>query len=102
MKIKAGDKVIINTGKDRGKEGTVLEAFPREGKVVLDGLNMVKKFVKAGSGKQGGIIDVPAKMDVSNVSYIDPKTKKATRVGYQVDAKGNKTRLAKKSGSAIK
>ncbi|MCB9808772.1 50S ribosomal protein L24 [Candidatus Nomurabacteria bacterium] len=101
MKIKKGDKVIVNTGKDRGKEGIVSQVLAKENKVVIDGMNLRKHFMKAGQGHQGGIIEKPAPLQASNVSLLDPKTKKATRVGYNVDSKGVKTRVTKGSGSKL-
>ncbi len=101
MKIKNGDKVIITTGKDRGKDGVVSEVLKHENKVVIDGMNMRKHFVKSGAGHQGGVIDRPAPIHVSNVAILDPKTKKPTRVGYEINKKGEKQRITKASGSKI-
>jgi len=101
MKIKKGDKVIVRTGKDAGKEGVISQVLRDAGKVVIDGINTRKHFVKAGSGNQGGIIEKSAPMHVSNVAILDPKTNKATRVGYSVDNNGKKTRVTKSSGSTL-
>ena len=101
MKIKQGDKVIVTTGKDAGKEGVVSKVLLDINKVVIDGLNMRKHFMKAGAGNQGGIIEKPAAMNASNVAILDPKTKKPTRVGYSIDKDGKKTRITKASGSTL-
>ncbi len=102
MKLKTGDKVIVISGKDKGKESTVVKVFPKENKVILDGINLVKKHQKAFAGKEGGIIEIPMKIDVSNVAIIDPKTKKPSRVGYIFNSKGKKVRISKKSGAELK
>lgn len=101
MKIKQGDIVIVTTGKDRGKSGTVLRVFPKIEKVLVEGVGMVKKHQRAAGRRQGGqIIDRPSPVHVSNVSIKDPKSGKATRVGYTI-ADGKKTRVAKASGNSI-
>jgi len=103
MKIRKEDKVIIIAGKDKGKTGTVVKAMPKENKVVVEGMNLAKKHIKPqGQGNKGEIIEKAMPIDVSNVSLIDPKTKKATRVRLEKDAKGNINRVAVKSGSVIK
>ena len=101
MKIKQGDKVIVRTGKDAGKEGVVSQVLRAVDKVVIDGINTRKHFVKAGAGHQGGIIEKAAPLHVSNVAILDPKTKKPTRVGYSIDKDGKKTRVTKSSGSTL-
>lgn len=101
MKIKQGDIVIVTTGKDRGKSGTVLRVFPKIEKVLVEGVGMVKKHQRAAGRRQAGqIIDRPSPVHVSNVSIKDPKSGKATRVGYTI-ADGKKTRVAKASGNSI-
>ncbi len=114
MHIKKGDKVQVITGKDKGKQGEVLAVFRKENRVVVKGVNMIKKHQKPSNAMpNGGIIEREAKIDASNVMHIDPKTKKPTRVGYtyKQDKKGNeelgkngkpiKVRYAKKSGEII-
>jgi large subunit ribosomal protein L24 len=99
MKIKKGDTVIVTTGKDRGKSGTVLRAFPRDAKVLVEGVNIVKKHKRANRESTAGqIVEITMPIDVSNVSLKDPKGGKATRVGYKIEG-GKKVRIAKKSGS---
>ncbi|AIF68313.1 MULTISPECIES: 50S ribosomal protein L24 [Terribacillus] len=101
MHVKKGDKVKVITGKDRGKEGTILEAYPKKDRVLVEGINIVKKHAKPSQDNpQGGILEIEAAIHVSNVMLIDPKTGEPTRVGYEVKD-GKKVRIAKKSGQAI-
>ncbi len=101
MKIKKGDKVIVRTGKDKGKTGTVLTVFPLENKVLVEGLNLKKNFVKAAGNVKAEIVARPAPMHTANVMVIDPATKKPTRIGYSYGTDGKKVRIAKKTGKAI-
>ncbi|MBP1970873.1 large subunit ribosomal protein L24 [Virgibacillus natechei] len=101
MHVKKGDKVKVITGKDSGKEGTILEAYPKKDRVLVEGVNMVKKHAKPSQDNpQGGILDLEAAIHVSNVMPIDPKSGEPTRVGYE-ERDGKKVRIAKKSGEAI-
>lgn len=101
MFVKTGDKVKVLTGKDKGKEGTVLSAMPKQNKVIVEGLNIMKKHTRpTGMGQEGGIVEKEAPIHVSNVQLIDPKTNESTRVGYRVED-GKKVRYAKKSGEAL-
>ena len=101
MHVKKGDKVKVISGKDRGKEGTILEAFPKKDRVIVEGINMVKKHAKPSQeNPQGGILDIEASVHVSNVMPIDPKTGEPPRVGYEV-RDGKKIRIAKKSGETL-
>lgn len=100
MKIKKGDQVIVTTGRDKGKQGEVLRALPKTNKVVVQGVNMVKRHTRPSQTNAGGIISKEAPIDVSNVALIDPETGKATRVGYKI-IDGEKVRVAKKSGKVI-
>jgi len=101
MKIKEGDKVKVISGKDRGKISTVLKVLKSENKIVVEGVNMVKRHVKPGTvSKEGGIISIEKPIDVSNVMYYDEASKKTTRVGYKIiDAK--KFRISKKTGDIL-
>lgn len=102
MKIKKGDNVIVRTGKDKGKTGTVSRVLVSENKVIVDGLNIKKKHQKpTRDGKKGQVVEVSAPMNASNVMVVDPKTKKPTRV---VKKKvGDKfIRVAQKSGTELK
>jgi large subunit ribosomal protein L24 len=100
MKIKKGDEVIVISGKYKGVKGEVLEARPTESRVVVAGVNRHKWHVKPTQNEAGHIVDREAPIHVSNVALIDPKTKKATRAGYKMEA-GKKVRVSKKSGTQI-
>lgn len=101
MHVKKGDKVIVISGKDRGKTGTILEAYPKKDRVLVEGVNMIKKHAKPSQeNPQGGILNQEAPVHVSNVMPVDPKTGKPTRVGYEV-RDGKKVRIAKSSGEAL-
>ncbi len=104
MKIKKGDKVIVIAGKDKGKSGEVLRAFPKEYKVLVEGVNIVKKHVKSrGKSDKGGIIEKIMPIHVSNVAIEDPSTKRPTRIRIERDVKtGKATRIAVRSGKEIK
>ena len=99
MKIRKGDRVVVLSGKDRGKEGVVSRAFPSKGSVIVDGVNVAKKHQKPTSATmQGGIIDKDMPIRASNVAVISPKDGKATRVGYKVADDGTKVRICKRTG----
>lgn len=101
MKIKKGDNVIVTTGRDKGKKGTVVKTLRDLDKVVVEGLNIRKKHQKPKRrGEKGQIIEIAMPMHVSNVMLIDPKGGKPTRVGYKVED-GKKIRIARKSGAKI-
>jgi large subunit ribosomal protein L24 len=101
MKIKKNDKVIVITGKDKGKTGTIAAVFPSENKVLITGINVKKSHQKPRrSGEKGQVIDKSLPLHVSNVQLVDSKTGKPTRVGFKV-IDGKKMRFAKKSGNAI-
>jgi large subunit ribosomal protein L24 len=106
VKIKKGDRVIVVAGRDRGREGTVIAAYPERQRVLVQGVNMVKKNTKVThqgvrGAKEGGIVHQEAPIHVSNVQVIDPDTKKPARVGYRVDDDGTKVRVARPSGKDI-
>jgi large subunit ribosomal protein L24 len=103
MRIKAGDEVIVIAGNDKGERGTVQRVIPRKNRVVVSGINIVKKHQKprptgGRTQAQGGIIEFEAPIDVSNVMLIDPDTGEPTRVGIRRDEDGRRIRFAKKSG----
>ena len=100
MKIKKGDEVVVISGKYKGVKGKVLEARPAECRVVVAGVNRRKWHIKPTQEKPGHIEDREAPIHVSNVALLDPKAKKATRVGYKIEG-GKKIRIAKKSGTEI-
>ena len=97
MNVKKGDKVVVLSGKDKGKEGEVLVAKPNEGKVIVEGVAIVKKATRpTPANQQGGIIEQEAAIDASNVLLICPSCGKPTRVGHAKDAEGKKVRVCKK------
>lgn len=100
MKIKKGDTVQVVTGKDKGRQGTVSRVMPKDNKVIVDGMNVVKKHQKAsGTNKQGGVIDRDMPLDASNVMLVHKG--KPTRVGYKVLPDGKKVRVAKSTGEEV-
>ena len=106
MKIKKGDNVIVIAGRDRGRTGLVVAAYPDRGKVLVQGVNVVTKNKKVSyqgrqGAKEGGITHEEAPINVSNVQLADPDSKKAARVGYRFDEDGNKIRVARPSGKDI-
>ncbi|MFD1954046.1 50S ribosomal protein L24 [Paenibacillus thailandensis] len=102
LHVKKDDTVIVISGKDKGKKGRVIEAYPRENRVLVEGVNMVKKHTRPSQNNpQGGIIEQEAPIHASNVMHIDPKSGKVTRIGYKVLDNGKKVRYAKRSGEVI-
>ncbi|MGI9605564.1 MAG: 50S ribosomal protein L24 [Acidimicrobiales bacterium] len=102
MKIKKGDKVRVLAGKDRGKEGEVMFAFPEKNTVIVEGVNLAKKHQRAtNETMQGGIIDKDMPMHVSNVAVVSPKDGKPTRVGYKTLEDGTKVRVCKRTGAEL-
>ena len=101
FKVKTKDKVVVLTGKDKGKTGEVLKVFPKENRVVVQGVNVVKKHTRASARSEGGIVEVEASIHASNVAHIDPKDSKPTRVGFKVLEDGRNVRVAKRSGEII-
>ena len=106
MKIKKGDHVIVTTGKDRGREGEVILVYRTRQKVLVQGVNMIRKNTKVDyqgqrGAKEGGIVTQEAPIHVSNVRLIDPETKKPTRVGYRFDENNKKVRVSRASGKDI-
>ena len=101
-KIKKGDRVIVRAGRDKGRQGEVLRVMPAEGRVVVQGVQMVRRHQKPNvANPQGGIISKEAPIHVSNVSLLDPKDGKPTRVGFKFLEDGRKVRYAKRSGEQI-
>ncbi|TMW70190.1 50S ribosomal protein L24 [Alteribacter natronophilus] len=101
MHVKKGDNVKVISGKDKGKEGKILEAYPSSSRVLVEGVNMVKKHAKPSQANpQGGILNQEAAIHASNVMPVDPKTGEPTRVGYKIE-KDKKVRVAKKSGEVL-
>ena len=101
LKIKKGDRVVVLAGKDKGKKGEVLKVLPQEGRVIVNGVNMIKRHQKQSAAQEGGIISKEAPIHVSNLSIEDPKDGSPTRVGYKTLDDGRKVRFAKRSGEVI-
>jgi len=100
-KIKKGDSVVILSGKDKGRTGTVLEMITKTDRVLVQGVNMVKRHTKQSQTSEGGIVSKEASVHISNVALADPKDGKATRVGIKTNDDGTKVRFAKRSGDLI-
>jgi large subunit ribosomal protein L24 len=101
-KVKKGDRVVVLTGRDKGKQGEVLKVLPKEHRVVVQGVMVVKRHQKAsGRNPEGGIVTKEAPVDVSNVAHLDPKDDRPTRVGFRFLEDGRKVRYAKRSGEVI-
>lgn len=101
MKLKVGDKVVVISGKDKGKEGKIIETLRDRNRVVVEGVNVVKKHIKGNGQTAGSIEEVEKSIDASNVMIVDPKTGKGTRIGHTIDKNGKKVRVTKKSNSTI-
>ena len=101
MNFKKGDKGVVIAGKDRKKEGTIIEVLRKKDKVVVEGVNVVKKHVKPNGQTAGSIVAMEAPIHVSNVMMIDPKTNKRTRIGHTTNKDGKKVRVAKKSNQNL-
>ena len=105
MKIKKGDTVQVISGKDRGATGKVIAAYPTEQRLLVEGVNRIKKHTKVTTGirgaKSGGIVTQEAPIHVSNVMLVDPETNRPTRLGYRRDGEGRKVRISKRTGKDI-
>jgi large subunit ribosomal protein L24 len=101
-KIRKGDRVQVLTGKDKGRQGEVIRVMPDAGRALVQGINLMKKHQKPqGMGKPGGIQEIEAGIDLSNLALLDPKSGKPTRVGFKVLEDGKKVRVAKASGEVL-
>jgi large subunit ribosomal protein L24 len=100
-KIKKGDKVIVTTGRDKGKKGEVLKVLPKENKAVVSGVNTAKRHTKQTQRTQGGIVNKDLPIELSNLAHIDPKSGEATKIGWKELGDGRRVRFAKKSGEVI-
>ena len=101
MKFKKGDKVIVRTGRSKGKTGEVLKIYPRRNRAIVQGVNLIKRHTRPTQNTTGGIIEQESTIDVSNLSHIDPKDNQPTRVGYKRLDDGRKVRFSKRSGEII-
>lgn len=100
MKLKKGDQVIVVSGKDKGKTGSILQVLAAENRVVVDGIGMIKRHIKKTRGQSGQIVERPQSIHASNVMFMDPTEKKGTRIGRKVED-GKIVRVAKKSGKTL-
>jgi large subunit ribosomal protein L24 len=100
-KVKKGDRVIVTTGRDKGKKGEVLKVFPKEDRALVSGINVVKRHQRQTQKVQGGIVNKESPVHLSNIAHIDPRSGGATRIGFKVLGDGRKVRFAKKSGEVI-
>jgi large subunit ribosomal protein L24 len=101
FKIRKGDRVVVTTGRDRGKSGQVLAVIPDENRAVVQGVNIGRRHQRQTAAQEGGIIAKEMPIHISNIALADPKTGKATRVGYKFLKDGKKVRVAKRSGEEI-
>jgi large subunit ribosomal protein L24 len=100
-KIKKGDRVVVLAGRDKGKQGEVVQVMPKENRALVRGVNVVRRHTRQTAQTQGGIISKEAPIDLSNLALEDPKDGKPTRVGFKVLEDGKKVRVAKRSGEVI-
>ena len=100
-KVRKGDKVVVISGRDKGKRGEVLRVFPKEGRVLVSGANMVKRHQKQTMNQQAGIVPKEAPIHLSKIAHADPKTGVPTRIGFKTLKDGSKVRFAKKSGEVL-
>ena len=101
LKVKKGDNVIVITGKDKGKTGEIVNVFPKTSRVIVRGVNVAKRHTAQSQTSQGGILDKELSVHISNISHIDPKDKKASKVGYKFLKDGRKVRFVKRSGDLL-
>ncbi len=100
-KIKKGDKVVVLTGRDKGRTGEVVQVMPKEERALVRGVNFVKRHQRQTMNQEGGIIQKEAPVHLSNLAFADPKDGKPTRVGFRILDDGRKVRVAKRSGDLI-
>jgi large subunit ribosomal protein L24 len=100
-KIKKGDKVVVLTGRSKGRSGEVIRVIPDENRAVVRGVNIVRRHQRQTASQEGGVISKEAPIDLSNIAIADPKDGKPTRVGFKVLDGGKKVRVAKRSGEQI-
>jgi large subunit ribosomal protein L24 len=101
LKIRKGDRVMVTTGRDKGKTGEVLKILTKNGRALVQGVNMVKRHTRPTQASAGGIIEKEATIHISNLAHIDPKDDKPTRIGYRTLEGDRKVRFAKRSGEVI-
>jgi large subunit ribosomal protein L24 len=101
LKIRKGDRVIVRTGRDKGKAGQVLNVLPAENRAIVQGVNIARRHQKQTPSQEGGIVAKEMPIHISNLGLADPKTGKPTRVGYKILGDGKKVRVARRSGEVI-
>jgi large subunit ribosomal protein L24 len=101
VNIRKGDKVVVISGSDKGKKGSVLKVFPKDARALVQGVNLVKRHQRQTQSQQAGIVTKEAPIHLSNIAHADPKTGKATRIGLKTLGDGRRVRFAKKSGEVI-
>ena len=101
LKIRKGDKVVVRTGRDKGKVGEVLRVYPEDNRALVQGVNVVRRHQKQTPGKEGGIVSKEMPIHISNIALRDPKDGKPTKVGYKLLKDGKKVRFARNSGEVI-
>jgi len=101
FKIRKGDRVVVMTGRDKGKTGEVLRVLPKQSRVLVQGVNVVKRHQRPSQTNSGGIVEKESSIHISNVAHIDPKTDRPTRVGIRVGDGGRKLRVARRSNETI-
>ncbi len=101
LKFKKGDKVIVRTGRDKGKTGEILKVMPAANRAIVQGVNRVKRHTRPTQTNAGGIVEKEASIDISNLAHLDPKDDLPTKIGFKVLEDGRKVRFAKRSGEII-
>ena len=101
FKIKKGDKVVVISGRDKGRSGEVLRVMKDQGRVIVQGVHMIKRHTKPAAGNPGGVVDKEGSIHISNIAIADPKSGKAARIGYKFLDDGKKVRFARGSGETI-
>jgi large subunit ribosomal protein L24 len=99
--IRKGDKVVVITGRDKGKKGSVIKVFPKEDRALVQGVNVVKRHQRQTQTQQAGIVSKESPIHLSNIAHVDPKSGDGTRIGFKTLGDGRKVRFAKKSGEVI-
>ena len=100
-KIRKGDRVVVTSGRDKGKKGEVLRVYPKEERALVSGVNIAKRHQKQTQRVQGGTVNKETRIHLSNLAHLDPKTGEATRIGFKTLNDGRKVRFAKKSGEVL-
>ena len=101
IRLRKGDDVVVISGRDKGKTGSILRVLSTKDRVIVDGVNMVKRHTRPSQAQPGGIVDKEAPIHISNVAMADPKDGSATRIGYKLLEDGRKVRVSKRSGEVI-